>query len=581
MLNMINDMKKLKPLFLTLLLPVSVAASASETLFKKGKSSYVIAIGAAASTSEQTAAKELQQYIQEAGGVTLPIVNYCPKGNYISVGFNNLTQETFGEAVPTADDETLSIKTKDGNLYLYGGSNRGTMYAVYSFLEKYLGVRWYTPEFTMVPKTSRLDLPEVDFTQSPSIRFRFVQYHNAMRDEAWMAHNKMNTTQEAKKNEHGGISGYWGIHTCDYFIPSSEYYEDHPEYFCLRDGKRVGGYSQPCLSNPEVLRICIEKMKKVIAENPDYFVYDMSQNDNQLFCECDHCKELEERYGGHSGLFVWFVNQVADAIRTEWPDKYIGTFAYLYTRQAPTGIVPRDNVLIRLCNSDCDFSHPIETAAYNRTFKHDLQSWSKIAPCLYIWDYVVNFHQYLAPYPNFGVLADNIKTFRDNHAIGIQEEANYQKDGGEFSEMRAWVLARLLWDPEQDTDALVHEFITDFYGAAAPQVQSYFDLCRGQIRDNIVMPIYFNHEYPLYDETFIDKAWNLLEEGKKLVAGDEELSRRFDRVRLQIIYLKQMRHPEESKQNGIRDELLRILGENKGILVNEWTSSEDFIKTLP
>ena len=573
-------MKTLKLLIATMLaLAATVAASASPAIFKNGKSRYVIAVAAEASVSELTAAKELQHYIEEAGGVTLPIVNTCPSGHYISVGYNNLAQAAFGDPAPEADDETVFCRTKDGNLYLYGGSVRGTIYAVYTFLERNLGIRWYTPEFTKVPATERLDLPEEDFVQSPAVRFRFVQYHNAMRDEAWMAHNKNNTTQETARNPYGGISGYWGIHTSDYFIPAGEYFNTHPEYFCMRDGKRTPG--QLCLSNPEVLRICIEKMKKVMAANPDYWVYDMSQNDNPFFCECPECHALEERYGGHSGIFVWFVNQVADAVRDQFPDKYIGTFAYWYTRQAPKHIVPRDNVLIRLCNIECDFSHPIATHESNRSFMNDLEEWSRIAKNLYIWDYVVNFHQYLAPFPNFGVLADNIKTFRDHNALGIQEEAQYQTDGGEFAEMKSWVLARLLWDPHQDTDALVREFISDFYGAAAPQVQEYFELCRSLVKDDTFMPCGFNAQHPIYTDDFIDKAWTILEKGKPLVEGDRELARRYDRVRLQILYLKEMRNPEESKTNGVKDEFLRIIADNPGIRINEGQATEDFLKRLP
>ncbi len=562
----------------TLLLGASLALHASNDLFRNGKSGYVIAVGQAASASEQTAARELQQYIEAVGGAKLPIVNNCPTGKYISVGYNNLTQAALGGSVPQATDESFVCRSKDGNLYIYGGRNRGTMYGVYAFLEKYLGIRWYTPEYTKIPKMDRCSLDEVDFSQSPAIRYRFVQYRNAFRDAAWMAHNRNNATQSAADNEYGGISGYWGCHTSAFFVPAKKYFDEHPEYFSLRGGKRVAD-SQLCLTNPDVLALCIQGMKKVIAEHPDYWVYDMSQNDNFLWCECPRCKAMEDHYGGHSGLFLWFVNRVADAIRADWPDKYIGTFAYQYTRQAPANITPRSNVLIRLCSIECDFSHPIAATAFNRPFLKDLQDWSKIAPTLFIWDYVVNFNQYLAPYPNFGVLADNIKTFRDHNAIGIQEEAQYQSDGAEFSEMKAWVLARLLWDPEQDTDALVKEFITDYYGPAAPQVQEYFDLCRSRIKDDTVMGFAFDQNHPLYDDAFVEASWKLLEAGRAAVAGDEELTRRFDRVRAQILFLKEMRNPEASKADGTKDELLRIIREGN-IRVREWQSNEQFINSL-
>ncbi len=570
---------KLSMLAAFLLLPASLFSA--NQLFRNGSSRYVIAIGEEASVSEHTAARELQQYLKEISGAVLPIVNTCPKGNYISIGYNNLTQEALGTPVPEAADESFVCRSKDGNIYIYGGRQRGSMYGVFSFLEHFFGVRWYTPEYTKVPSMKEWSFEEVDFCQKPALSLRFVQYRNAFRDNAWMAHNKDNVPHSWSDNSaYGGYTGYWGCHTSSYFVPAKKYFAEHPEYFSLRGGKRVAD-GQLCLTNPDVLRICIEGMKKQMSEHPEYLVYDMSQNDNFLWCECARCKAMEDHYGGHSGLFVWFVNRVADAVRADWPDKYIGTFAYQYTRQAPSNITPRSNVLIRLCSIECDFSHPIAATEFNRPFLKDLQDWSKLAPTLYIWDYVVNFNQYLAPYPNFGVLAENIKTFRDHKAIGIQEEAQYQSDGGEFSEMKAWVLARLLWDPEQDTEALVKEFITDYYGAAAPQVLDYFNLCRGQIREDTLMGFAFDEHHPLYDDAFVEKAWALLEEGRGKVAGDEEIARRFDRVRLQVLYLKEMRDHARAKEDGTREELLRILGENKGIRIREWQSTEDFLKALP
>ena len=143
------------------------------------------------------------------------------------------------------------------------------------------------------------------------------------------------------------------------------------------------------------------------------------------------------------------------------------------------------------------------------------------------------------------------------------------------------MLARLLWDPHQDTDALVREFISDFYGAAAPQVQEYFELCRSLVKDDTFMPCGFNAQHPIYTDDFIDKAWTILEKGKPLVEGDRELARRYDRVRLQILYLKEMRNPEESKTNGVKDEFLRIIADNPGIRINEGQATEDFLKRLP
>jgi len=113
-----------------------------------------------------------------------------------------------------------------------------------------------------------------------------------------------------------------------------------------------------------------------------------------------------------------------------------------------------------------------------QTFQQDLEEWAKISDRLYIWDYVVNFRHYLMPFPNFGVLKDNINYLIENSVKGIFKEAapSYAHPGQELSELRSWVLGKLLWDPSLDTDELVHEFIDGYYKSAASPVREYFHL---------------------------------------------------------------------------------------------------------
>lgn len=552
------------------------------TLFSEGKSDYSIVLCDNASASEQTAAEELQSYLQQIGGVTLPIIG-CKQlaegQKHIFVGYNEKYGALCGAVFPEKGDEGYTYRNVGSNIWIYGGSERGTMYGVYSFLENELGVRWYTKDYTHISALKEWCFGELYSNESPFIQYRFVQYYNVEPHKEWLAHNKCNSVWSAQNNEYGGLVAYWNAHTFEQFIPSGEYFSTHPEYFSLRDGKRTP-YTQLCLSNPEVLQICTDKMKQAIADNPLYWVYSMSQSDNQFPCQCENCRAIEEQYGGHSGLVVWFVNQVADAIKPLYPDKYIGTFAYQYTRKAPTGITPRDNVVIRLCSIECCFAHPLEECAHNRPFISDIEDWSKIAPHLFIWDYVVNYRQYAAPFPNFGVLAENIKTFKRFNAIGIQEEAQYESLGGEFSDLKSWVLSKLLWNPNLDTKKLVSQFITDYYGAAAIYIQQYFDLCHSLINDETVMGIYIDENNPLYTDEFIIEADRLLTQAKQTVAGcDDDICMRVDMVALQIDYLRVVRTPHEAAADGTRDRLFNFIRKNN-ILLNESQSTEETISSI-
>ena len=575
-----SRLMKRAPWIALIIVAIALAVAMQKpTLFNNGKSDYSIVLCKNASTSEQTAAKELQQYLEQIGGVVLPIITRAElqEGQpHIAIGYNKHFGEELGIERPSDNDEGFTYRTVGNNIWIYGGKQRGTMYGVFSFLENEFGVRWYTKDYTKIPSLKRWSFKELNHSEQPFIQYRFDQYFNVEPHKDWLAHNKCNSVWRAEDNEYGGLVAYWNAHTFEQFIPSGEYFAKHPEYFSLRDGKRTP-YTQLCLSNPEVLQICIDKMKQAIAANPLYWVYSMSQSDNQLPCQCEKCRAIEEQYGGHSGLMVWFVNQVADAIKPIHPDKYIGTFAYQYTRKAPKGIVPRDNVVIRLCSIECCFAHPLDKCEHNRPFISDMEDWSKIAPHLFIWDYVVNYRQYLAPFPNFDVLAENIKTFKKYNAIGIQEEAQYESIGGEFADMKSWVLSKLLWNPNLDTRALVAQFISDNYGEAAPYVQQYFDLCHSLIKDDTVMGIYIDENNPLYTDEFVAEAKSLLDKAKEAVAeADDDMRFRIDLVGLQIDYLRMVRTPQETKADGTYDRFCAFIRKHN-ILVNEWQSVEETI----
>ena len=559
-----------------------LTAEGRSTLFKNGETSYTIVISKDASVSETTAAEELGSYLKQISGAEFNILNEEEPGassRRIFIGFNEDYAERTGTERPEDDYEGFTYRNVGKDIWIYGGRTRGTMYGVFAFLENELGVRWYATDCTKIPEADRWDFSKLNVSEAPAIRYRYTQYKNVAGDPAWLAHNKNNSLWGACDNEYGGLSSYWNAHTFEKFIPSAEYFHQHPEYFSLRDGERKP-YTQLCLSNPEVLQICIEKMKEAIAANPLSWVYSMSQSDNQFPCQCEKCRAIENQYGGHSGLIVWFVNQVADAIKPLYPDKYIGTFAYQYTRQAPKGIVPRDNVVIRLCSIECCFAHGLEECEHNRPFINDIKDWSEIAPNLYIWDYVVNYNQYLAPFPNFQVLADNIRTFRKYNAIGIQEEAQYQTLGGEFSDMKSWVIAKLLWNPELITEALTSEFISNYYDAAATYIQQYFDLCKGLVKPDTVMGIYINQWNPLYTDAFITESKALLDKAVESVKdADEAIRHRVDLVKLQIAYLRVMRNAEETAADGTREWLGDFILKHD-IRVNEWVKTEDFVKSL-
>ena len=554
-------------LFLTfIVLLLAIQTNAANWLFRDGKSDYKIVISASASTSEKTAAKELQQYIEQMSGCLLPITNDLNTSSpRVIVGYNARLALLTGTMEPAANDESFTYQTVGKDLLIWGGSQRGTMYGVFAFLERELGIHWLTPKCTVLPTHHSWKLRKLNHSEKPFLDFRYSNYFVASNVPQWSAHTRENMKWSPTINEYGNIEAYWGAHTMGEFVTTKEFFGSHPEYFCLRDGKRYGGYGQLCLSNPEVLEVCKTRLMQFMRRNPNYRIYSLSQNDNFLFCQCDKCKAIEDQYGGHSGLIVWFVNQVADAVKQEFPDKFVGTFAYQYSRQPPTGIKPRENVVIRLCSIECCFAHPLDAGCpQNEKFMCDLKGWAELAPHLFIWDYIVDYAQYIAPWPNFQVLGPNIKVFGNNKAIGIFEEAQYQSAGAEFDEMKAWTVNQLLWNPDQDVDSLVNIFVKGYYGKAAPYIKEYYDLCQSLVKPDVHYGIYIRENHEIYSDDFIRKAFDILDKAKA-AAQTEWLREQVDRVRMQPLYLHCMRHKAASLQDGTWEELKQLMLKHKAM----------------
>lgn len=533
-------------------LPFTSGPRVQQVLFDGGRSSYRIVVDPRASDAERWAAAELGRWVAEVGGVTLPVVETdapVADGREILVGWSARVRDLAGEASgePAKEDESYQVRSFGPTVAIWGGRQRGTMYGVMAFLEEELGVRFYTPSVTVAPKRSRHTWLGVHRTGKPGVRVRNDFYHEAF-DPVWAARNRVNGAM-SPRSQPGGVEAYWSVHTFYPLVPPSEFFAEHPEYYSLIDGVRTHDRAQLCLSQAGVLRIVIERLRKRMQENPEYLIYDVSQNDWANPCQCRECQAIVAREGSESGPVLQFVNQVADALREEFPGKYVGTLAYQYTRKPPRTLRPRENVVVRFCSIECCFAHPFVECPENRSFVEDMDGWAAIAPHLYIWDYVVNFSHYVMPYPNFRALAPNLRFFRDHRAIGIMEQGAYQSRGGEFAELRAWVLAKLLWDPEAEVASLVGDFLHGYYGRAGQFLQAYFDLLHGRITPDTHIHLGLQHDDRLFSDAFVDQAGLLFDQAER-VADNEDIRRRVEMARLPLLYLQCKRHPALARQDG-------------------------------
>jgi hypothetical protein len=510
------------------------------TLAENGKTSYTIVIPKNAIEPEKTAASELQSYLKQITGADFPICDESwvkDDSPQILIGHSKAAERLVLDLDWTdLDNDGILIRTIGNNLILAGGNPRGTLYAVYTFLEDTLGCRWWTGTESYIPSKSLLQIPVLDTKYAPKLKYRETFYRDVNENPLFAAKLKLNGHFNDISSDYGGhytIIGW--CHTFHQFLPPEKYFVEHPEWYSLIDGQRVDN-KQLCLTNDEMRKEIVRVALDLIKKNPSSGIISISQNDiDGGNCQCENCKAIESEEGSPSGLLIRFVNSVAEDIQKVYPDMLVETLAYQYTLKPPAYVKPRSNVLIRLCNIGCDFGKPLDCDA-NGDFRDSMHKWSAIAPSLYVWDYVTDFASYMQPHPNMRVLAPNIRFFVANNTIGLFEQGDAGCSIGEFARLRAWVLAHLEWNPSADPIALTGEFLKGYYGNAAPYLRSYLDLIHDSLAKNDQKLSCYNTDLAFLTLDVMDKATKLFDNAEKAVVDDPVLSERVKRERMSLDY---------------------------------------------
>jgi len=448
--------------------PTPAPAPAGIVLTDNEMSRYRIVVPSAATESEKKAATVLQDYLLQISGAVLPVIAADKhRSPYEIVLGQNERLEQAGVSINlnTLKEDGFVIRTDSMRLFITGGNEKGTLYGVYTFLENYLGCRMYSPKVKIIPKQKKIVLGKINDTQIPVIGFRDTHYRVTW-DAEYIDWHKLDHDEKGGRPEWG----MW-VHTFNSLVPPEIYYDEHPEYFAMVKGKRIP--TQLCLTNPRVLDLTIQNLRQKIAQNPGAKYWSVSQNDNKDYCTCDQCKAIDDREGSPSGSIVNFVNQVAD----QFPDKMISTLAYEYGRHAPKTLKPRDNVNIMLCSIEAYRHKAITEDPASADFVKDVEDWGRIAKDIIVWDYVIQFNNLISPFPNLHVLQPNIQFFAQHNVNAMFEQGN-REVGGEFAALRGYLISKLLWNPNENVDTLMNDFLRGFYGAAAKPIRQYIDEMR-------------------------------------------------------------------------------------------------------
>jgi len=495
-----------------LLLPAQAMRSQTEAglrLFQDGSTTLSIVVAAQATPAEKDAAAELAQYLGRASGAEFPIVSEPHTGPGLFVG--RTQQAADWDLPPPApspeQDEGFAIRVSSAGqrAVLVGTIDMATKFAVYDFLDRFVGVRWFLPGelFQVVPEHQQLTVPDCDIRELPALSGRELKYsisgdmypanvdpqfgtpfidysdrtgvridtsRRGAQAARWACRNLLSVDGRLESAFHG--------HNFIRIFHYASYFKDHPEYYPKRysaeGASSPGGYGwQPCTTEPGVLQVTLDWGRDFFEHNPEHWAwFSLGINDSGGWCGCDNCSALDAgrgRFRGHpvvNDRYFKFVKQVADVMAREYPDRKLGLIAYNSTVVPPLSDQKYSNVNVLVTRDSFQYFDP----EYLATDLEQDRRWLELTNGnVYRYDYYS--FGWLVPryYPHR--LAQDIRRMRDMGVKGIHAE---DKPLWPLVGPSYYVIAKLWWDPDRDVDELLDEFNHTLFGPAAAAMARYW-----------------------------------------------------------------------------------------------------------
>ncbi|MGH7144983.1 MAG: DUF4838 domain-containing protein [Planctomycetota bacterium] len=512
------------------------------------ETAYRIYIGSAADPVEFYAARELAAYLECITGASFRVfaTDAAPgAGPCLIVGRHNaladalLTPLARQNGTPDAESQGFVIRAAGPHLFLAGASPIGTLNAVHWFLDRELGVRWFASDCTRIPRRARLVWRPRSIEQSPRFEYREVMNFEAG-NTTFANRNLLNAPRRANHQDPlpvDVLSHQWPlqIHNLDRLVPPMLYDFREPEYF-------VGG--QVAMMNPALRRVIARAVLRQAADHPAAACLSVMQMDHGWNPD-PASGAFAQRHGGTlAAPLVDLVSQVAVQLHHQFPDRKLATFAYRWSFPPPTGMPPIPaNLRIIVAPIQADFAQPFDALA-NYSVADGILGWCGLCNDIYLWDYGTDFGCYSRPYPDLHVMFQNIRWAAHFSQIhGYMDEGAYTSPGGDFSVLRAWVGARLLWDPTLDPEPLIQEFLRGYYGPAADGLDKFIRLSKhdwASVGQPLRLELPANAPFFSYD--YLHKADQLFDQAAQAVKTDPGFARHVAEARLGIDWLICERH---------------------------------------
>lgn len=523
-----------------------------------GGGDTVIAVGASSEAPERFAAEELRRYAERVTGCHLPVVEGHAESCGFAVGWGALSEREVAVArreLAARGEDGYLMRSLGPRIALVGNSPRATLYAVYHFLEKYLGCGWCVPGEDIVPQRSPVRLGAIaDALGPPDFGLRQLILHpygpqwmqvNTLRHVDWLAKNRLNWAHAAPNGprvweqsqsrellvpevERRGLYLQVGGHAFNLWVPPDRYAAEHPEFYALlEDGtRRADGThgTSLCLSNPGVIETVAANISAWLDANPEVHAVDLWHSDSFAYCHCPNClppgaPDEESARLAYTTTYIRFVNEVARRVARRHPDVLINLLAYAMTTACPPGAEScADNVLVGLClfpRPPQRTLKPIETSDLPRdvALRPQIPAWRRICKHYYIYEYYTWAPEY-RKWSALSMMAEDLRYFLRLGADGVSSD----QWGADWYPLNMYAFARLAWDTGLDPDGILRDFCARYYAAAAEPMVAYWRALEEGLRES------WETEAP--PDWRDDLRLGLIRDALELAGDDEDTRRR-------------------------------------------------------
>lgn len=465
------DLKKhtISAIFLFILVSGFPLSAQECPIAVNGEPRAVIVFKGKAQAGLAEAISELKNYIFQISGAEIEIKQEAD--SELNSLILSLEPESEPEPCDIPDTQKLRelniegfvIRVSEGQTWLAGRSELALQHGIYWLLEKW-GCRWLFPGEAgeVIPKRPTLTVTKaMETDQQPRFLMRNLWYNwggwlpeDVQEDfRLWNRHNRMEYS----------LTGYIG-HAYNSIVSKRDekLFEEHPEYYRLKNGKRVRG-GQICTSNPEVRERAVAYAFRFFEKNPDATLVSFSPNDGGGTCQCSECRAI----GNFSTQALTLANYVAVALKKnpQTRDKMVGMYAYFIT-SLPPSIAAEDNVMAF-----------VATKFNFLPWRFLVNQWEKKTDIMGIRGYasILPWH-WTKPVWRLESLRKKVQFWNESNIIAINIESG--NDWGGWG-LYHYVLARLLWNPDEHVDSIVDDYLQKGFGNSAGDMRNYFSRWKG------------------------------------------------------------------------------------------------------